>query len=117
MDAQRRRKRTAVPLAHRLASWVEEVEDASSDSPLTSAGRDLCVCLCVGVGVGVGVCVCVSVRLPYACACVRTHRSHPNHEILDGGLLAVLREDGDSEHSAILMVFEGLGFRLCVWVF
>jgi hypothetical protein len=56
-----------------------------------------------------GVCLCV--RLPYACACVRTHRSHPNHEILDGGLLAVLREDGDSEHSAILMVFEGLGFR------
>jgi hypothetical protein len=53
MDAQRRHKRTAVHLAHRLASWVVVEEDASSDSPLTSAGRDLCVCLCVDVGVGV----------------------------------------------------------------
>ena len=30
-------------------------------------------------------------------------RSHPNHQILDGGMLAVLREDGDSEHSALLL--------------
>jgi hypothetical protein len=30
-------------------------------------------------------------------------RSHPNHQILDGGSLAVLLQDGDSEHSAMLL--------------
>ena len=30
-------------------------------------------------------------------------RSHPNHQILEGGMLAVLLQDGDSEHSAMLL--------------